>query len=298
VTFRPAAGAAVAVAKIYVGGASFATFSGIDFGSRITVENTNPGSAGSRNVTFQNARARTVRLVGRISNVALLGGQFGDTVDNQPQIKKYNPGDPENSRPFGVTIDGVRFLDFRRSGSSIHTECLQILHADTVTVRNSRFNNCDGTGAIGITDGPSDNVTIENNWFGPGGDAYFNAQITKSTRNLVLRFNSSAKAMIFSDTESGGPYLAAGNYMPRNASFCTSGATYLGNVLAGGTCGPTDRAVSAMRFVDAAGFDLHLRADSEAIDAVPLSAGHPSRDIDGDLRPLGGLPDAGADELR
>lgn len=296
VSFRPAAGATVTVANLYMEGTSYVRFTGIGFGSRIQVENTNPATAGSTYVTFENASASTFRFVGRVSNLTVRGGTFGNTVDNQPQIKKYNPGDPSSSRPFNVLIDGASFANFRRSGSTIHTECLQILHADTVTVRNSRFNTCDGTGAIGITDGPSDNITIENNMFGPGGDAYFNAQITKSVRNLVLRFNSSAKAMIFSDTEVGGPYTVTGNYMPRNASFCTSGATYTANVLQGGTCGASDIAVAAMRFVDAANFDLHLRSDSEARNAVPLSVAAPATDIDGDLRPLGGTPDAGADE--
>jgi hypothetical protein len=166
---------------------------------------------------------------------------------------------------------------------------------DTITIRNSRFNNCDGTGDIGITNGPHDNVTLENNFLGKAGDAYFAIQITKNIRNLVMRNNSASKAVIFSDSDSGGPYLFEGNYMPYNASTCASGVTYRNNVLRGGTCGPTDFLVGALRFVDENGFDLHLAADSEAIGRGNPGS-FPGTDIDGESRPMGGTPDAGADE--
>lgn len=164
-------------------------------------------------------------------------------------------------------------------------------------MRSNRFNNCDGTGAIGVTDGPTDNLTIENNFLGKAGDAYYTMQITKNTRNLVVRHNSSAKAFIFSDTDSGGPYLVAGNYAPRNLSTCSSGVTYTNNVMAGGTCGSNDRSVTSMKFVSEGTFDLHLAAGSEAVDSG-LTSAYPATDIDGQARPMGAHTDAGADESR
>ena len=60
-------------------------------------------------------------------------------------------------------------------------------------------------------------------------------------------------------------------------------------------CGAHDR-VGNPRYVDAAGFDLHLRAGSAAIGAGN-PGDHPASDIDGDRRPTRVAPDAGADEF-
>ena len=295
VTFRPAAGANVTLSRLYLGGASYVKFRDIDVSGRITVEQTDPTTVGSTDVTFENTTAATLRFVGRIRNITVRGGEFGNTVDNQPQVKKYNQTDPDSSRPFNVLVEDAYFHDFTRSGTTVHTECFQVINADTLTIRGSRFNNCDGTGDIGITDGPHRNITLENNFFGKAGDAYHAVQMTKNQSNLVVRNNSASKPVIFSDSDSGGPYTLVGNYFPFNPSTCTAGATYSRNVFAGGTCGPTDLNVPAMRFVDVNGFDLHLAPNSEALNRGD-SAAYPAADIDGQARPMGGAPDAGADE--
>jgi hypothetical protein len=63
-------------------------------------------------------------------------------------------------------------------------------------------------------------------------------------------------------------------------------------------CNPaSDRNVADVGFVDRATLDLHLRANSPAVDAGD-PAGHPATDIDGDPRASGPAPDAGADERR
>ena len=295
IVFEPVLGASATVQTLRVEGSAFLTFRGFRVAGAIRTVNGNPSTLGTRDVTFENMRAQTIKIVGRVSNIAVRGGTFGDTMDWQPQIIKYNQSDPESSRPSNILIEGATFQNFLRSGSAVHTECLQVLNVDGLVVRNSRFNNCDGTGDIGITDGPSNNLLFENNFLGKAGDAYYSMQITKNVTNLVLRNNSASKAAIFSDTESGGPYTVTGNYMPFSRSLCVSGATYSQNVFAGGTCGSTDRNVSAMRFKNADGFDLHLAAGSEAIDAV--SSGYPGADIDGQSRPSGVRGDAGADEV-
>jgi hypothetical protein len=293
VVFRPARGAAVVLDELAIEGASWMTIRGMRVVGSMAATSTDAGAAGSHHVTFDSMTAPTIRIVGPVSDITVRGGSFGGTVDNQPQVKKYNQGDPDSSRPRNILIDGAYFHDYLRSGSSVHTECFQVINVDTLTIRNSRFDNCDGTGDIGITDGPHDNITLENNFLGKAGDAFYAMQVTKNIRNFVMRNNSASKAVIFSDAESGGPYLLEGNYMPYSA--CTSGVTYRHNVFQGATCGPTDLGVAAMRFVDENGFDLHLAAGSEAI-GRGNPAGFPATDIDGQSRPLGGTPDAGADE--
>jgi hypothetical protein len=62
----------------------------------------------------------------------------------------------------------------------------------------------------------------------------------------------------------------------------------------GQKCGPND-VVSAITYVDRASFDLRLRSGSAAIDRGNPSS-YASDDIDGQARPKGGAPDAGAHE--
>ena len=63
--------------------------------------------------------------------------------------------------------------------------------------------------------------------------------------------------------------------------------------MSGGTCGATDKN-AAPGFVDK-NSNLHLSAGSAARNAGDPGS-FPGTDIDGQSRPLGGLPDAGADE--
>ena len=297
VVFRPAAGAGVTLENLTVEGASFVKFRGFRVSEAVRVLNPEPSAPGSRHVVFERLRAQTVKIFGRVSDISVRGGVYGDTVDWQPQIGIYDRAYPDDARPRRIVIDGVTFRNYKRSGPDAHTECLQVLHVDGLVVRNSRFNNCDGTAALALTDGPSDNVTIENNFLGEAGDAYYSMQITKNVHKLVLRYNSATEAATFSDDESGGPYTVTANYMPFSSGLCVTEGTYSRNVFAGGRCGRADLAVRALRFADARGFDLHLASNSQAIDrGDPRS--HPVTDIDRQRRPRDGAPDAGADERR
>jgi hypothetical protein len=108
--------------------------------------------------------------------------------------------------------------------------------------------------------------------------------------------------IVFGGFGDGTPVQFIGNVM--RYSSCKSQPSASGpvaplafkyNVQQGGTCGPTD--VNApLGFVDPAR-NLHLRAGAAAINHGD-PASYPARDIDGNRRPRGPRPDAGADELR
>jgi hypothetical protein len=297
VLFRPAEGARVTVENLTVEGASFVSFQRFRISEAVRVLNLDPSDPGSRHVGLYGLHAQTFKIVGGVSNVTVRGGRYGDTVDWQPQVGKANRDDPASSRPTGIVIDGVTFRNFTRSGSDVHTECLQVIDANRMVIRRSTFDNCDGTAAIGITDGPTDDLTIENNFLGKAGDAFYTMQITKNVRNLRLRYNSATKAAVFSDDESGGPYTVVGNYMPFSSGLCVPEGHYSHNVFAGGRCGPTDRSVRSMRFVNGNALNLHLAPNSQAINhGDPRD--YPGTDIDRQGRPKNGAPDAGADERR
>ena len=295
VTFAPA-GEKVTIRSLTVHGASRFVIRRIGVSEQILIENQHPERDGSSDVTLADVTAKTLRLVGRISNISVRGGSYGSAVNAQPQIKKYNPTDPDVAAPSNILIDGASFHDFRRSDRSVHTECLQILSGNGIVLRNSRFWNCDGTGAIGIT--PASvivGLTIENNFISGGGDTGFAVQIGMLQRDFTFRYNSSTQPVFFSDSNPGGPYMFVGNYMPHSRSLCRAAATYRNNVLAGGTCGPSDVRVSSLVFVDAGNHDLHLTRGSPASGRGAVDAA-PAADIDGDRRPTRLAPDAGADQ--
>jgi hypothetical protein len=253
--------------------------------------------APATDIVFRNITAVVFRIENAAS-VSVLGGSYGPAVDRTPQIKVYNPGN--QYLPTDILVDGVLFHDFTRSNRSVHTECLQVYAGLRVTIRRSRFTNCDGTGDLALTTLSStrlQDVLVENNWFDRRGDATAAIQADISVERLVFRYNSATKPLVFTrctQTQCGSARLV-GNYMPWNPSTCTVTATYAHNVFSGGTCGPTDVAVSSLAFANADGFDLHLARQSPALCRGDWS-NHPKVDIDGQARPAKLRPDAGADQ--
>lgn len=294
VTVAPAGGK-VTLASLTIEHASDLVLKRLVVKGQLAIENEHPELPGSTNITLFGVQGKTLRLIGRISNISVHGGSWGPALNEQPQIIKYNPDDPDIAQPTQILIDGVSFHDFRRSDDTVHTECLQILNGLNITVRRSRFWNCDGTGDIGITPtGLITNLTLENNFIAGGGDTGYGIQIGMKLKNFVFRYNSSSQSVFFADTEVTGPYTFLGNYMPWDYSLCHRAATYVSNVLEGGKCGTTDISVPALQFVAPKAHDLHLVRGARAIGHGAMSG--PVGDIDGDLRPSGFALDAGADQ--
>jgi hypothetical protein len=85
-----------------------------------------------------------------------------------------------------------------------------------------------------------------------------------------------------------------GNIAPLAPWSCESRVTYSYNVFQGVACGASDLNAPA-GFRNPGALDLHLLAGAAAIDhGNPAS--YSSLDIDGQARPMGVAPDAGADE--
>ena len=264
----------------------------------------------ARHVTFRGIRNHGFWLQGP-SHITFVGGEV--TCGKCP----YHPflvdgGPPDFPPPRNIVFDRVYFHDWHAAESGQHTECLQILAGNGVTIRNSVFRNCatadGGRGATAnlqiswLGRGPKTrNILIENNFFYPSGNHY--AINSGDWPNVDFRYNSIAGPIIVgSGWGDGTPVEFVGNVMrlgecqgPRTGTGVSSRYVYRYNVLEGGTCGPTDRNAPS-------GFihpqkDLRLRPGSAAINAGDPSR-YPRRDIDGQRRPMGGRPDAGADEAR
>jgi hypothetical protein len=296
VVFRPAAGATVTVTgQIDANGSHFElrdmTISQINF----------PRSADD--ITLRNVVNHGMWMQGP-SNISIVGGEISCGFCDYHSHLQNGGGD--SRAPTNILFDGVYFHDWH-SVAGEHTECLQIGGGDGITIRNSVFKNCaTGNGGLGATGalfvgffgfgGPvTKNVLLENNFFYPSGNFY--AIQMSDLQNLDLRYNSLASPIIIFDREGPGTGMdIVGNIMGFSGCSAESNGVAINwryNVLQGGTCGPGDKNAAA-GFMNASS-NLHLAAGSAAINAGD-PAGFPGRDIDGQTRPGGAAPDAGADE--
>lgn len=250
------------------------------------------------NVSFDHMHGQSVDILCAASNVDIGYSDFGNTMNRQPQVQSNGC----TQQPANIVVHDSTFHDFAISDPSVHSECFQILEGANIQLLRDDFHNCGGTAALGLTcngdtAGP---ILVENsfvygsapNGIGPS----YGAQISGDCRNLTLRNNSSTLDWFFADGVTGKGYRLVNNYMAYNRDLCGGrGQTVVAshNVWQGGTCGPTDTNVAALQFVSPT--DLHLAPGSNA-DGMADPAEMPPLDFDGQSRPQGLGPDAGADE--
>ena len=304
VAFRSAPSGSVTVAGLTVAaGATHVAFQDMEFVDGWEV-GPSDGGAPAQDVTFRNVRGRLFSILNAVG-VRVIGGAYGPSVNDHPQVKVWNPGD--RYAPTNILIQGVTFHGFVRSNPEVHTECLQIYAGIGVTIRGNRFRNCDGTGSLTISSEFGTAISdflIENNIFeaGDGTDEpYYDVQLELCGQHMVMRYNSFVKGIALnncSDRANGELSLIA-NYGPASGAMCGSGGvTYSYNVWVGADaqkCASTDRVSHRLQYVDPNGHDLHLAQGATAVNAGD-PANFPRRDFDGDLRATDGRPDAGADE--
>jgi chitodextrinase len=291
VLLRPAAGGAVSARMLVLAGASHLEVQGMHFGVW-------EAQLDSDHITFRDVTAGRF-LIDSVTNLSVIGGSYGPTLDDDNgQIRSSCP---TCAAPTNVLIDGVRFHDATISaGSDAHVECLQVGDIDGLTIRASRFVNCQSHNVF-ISPWWKNlvkDVLLENNVGGTVVNGFFSFRIAAAdtlTRcvNVVFRNNSAGGPMAIECGIVDGVKLVA-NVAPLQQFACDTRFTYSHDVWDGAACSLTD--VNAPSgFVDVAASDLHLLPGSAAIDAGdPLD--FPAKDIDGRARPVGLLPDAGAVE--
>jgi hypothetical protein len=136
----------------------------------------------------------------------------------------------------------------------------------------------------------TNNALIENNFFDDsvgGGQS-----VAVAATNTTVRYNSILGSLSFDPSSRNIDVI--GNVLVGGG--CQSNVNYEYNVSANFKCSPTDLRASPgfVRPVEG-DMDLHLGPGSPAV-GRGKPGGFPSYDIDGQSRPLGGAPDAGADE--
>ena len=193
VVIRPAAGASVTTGSLTVNGAHV-TLRGFTVNGDWTTNDA------TDDVTFQNLVVNGGIYINSSSNISVIGGSVGGTMDTHPQFASW----PTGTHIENILVDGVTFHDIRRSNDAVHGECLQIAGGVGVTVRNSTFSNC-MVFDLSITEyngsGPPTDYLIENNVFGPSVDGgYYGLHFNTNTtdfRNFVVRNNSSTQPFSF-----------------------------------------------------------------------------------------------------
>jgi hypothetical protein len=262
----------------------------------------------ARDVTFAAIRTRHLFIFSG-SHIRVIGGEVYPGPHGADYDSMITTRSGSQTPPSNILISRVRFhgwVDVSPSQAN-HIECLQIGSGVNLTIRKSRFWRC-GThdifirswGAINGGNHPLRNIRIENNFLGKTTDGYYAIQfvddLATSSTSFRVRNNSSLQA--FHDNVRRGTIRFSGNAI-RNMSSWECGQSFRSrwryNVYGSGArCGSTDR-VGRLLFVNPAALDLRLRRGSAAINrGDPYS--FPRTDIQGQRRPKGPRPDAGADE--
>jgi hypothetical protein len=333
VVFRPAAGSAVTVGgnldfgpTRFVGGASHVTVQDITVTGDVAIPGCGQSADGTackpdatvagNDLSFLRLRVKGpyAFYCASCSNVLIDGGTWGPDKYNSPCGGSAHPeiqsAYQQTKRANHITIRNSAWQNFARCSSSDHTECLQVEPGDYVTLDSNTFRNCDTIGVnfandLANSNSPAghrapDHALVQNNFFAAatdatGGPTYYALNIRECT-NCTVRYNSWLQAPRM---PVGGEIslnnLYEGNVGPMGQQNCgIAGVTYSHNVWTDAKCSATDKQAPS-GFVNPATLDLHLLASSAAINAGD-PADFPSPDFDGQPRPIGAEPDAGADE--
>lgn len=299
VIFRPAPGAQVRLESLDVYGQHVEV-------RGIAIERDLYTKCSAEDFTFRDGKAG-IFFIRSSRRIAFVDAEFGPWTNKPTTI---GIGDGCSRLPDDILLDGVYWHDFyTEPRNATHDECILLDGATNLVLRNSRFLRCEDFGILAKPAGEAPDIRnwlVENNWFDkPHPDGVFAISFGcpssgASFSNVTVR-NNSFNAPLILRTDLGcidfDDFAVIANVGPElDGDDCdTPGVTRSHNVWAGQpVCGPDERR-APLGYRDPGDFDFHLRPDAAAIgNGHPTE--HPTTDIDGDPRPQGNAPDAGADE--
>lgn len=323
VTFQPDSGATVTFSGDIKIDASYVRLKNLTFGTvYLGCINT------VTDLVADNVTAGHVGVHKGATNVGILGGSYGPNGSQAAvTFAQYDCGNGTGS-PSHVRLDGASVHDVRQCHvgdpgcADPHIECMQTSQTDYLTVRNTKFVNCDqGDLQIGFNATLSHEL-IENNFFGPvcanGADSTcryvgeLQQGCTSASHDIVLRFNTLQGSLSFSNYPC--TFTGSANYIMGNIVSDTSVSSFLCssawqgsgfnvdyNVLGSGSvvCGSHGQVESGEITSSTSPYNWHLASCARvAANLVPTSvgSGFPSTDYFGVSRPVSPSLDAGASE--
>jgi len=213
-----------------------------------------------------------------------------------------------STAPRDVTLEGSLVHDNNQNGclsNGDHPDALQVYPAGgtspNITIRGNRFWWC-GTQCIFLGDGVFPNALIENNMVEEtdacgncGGSGEVNVDLPSSG---IVRYNTIEGSTVAGSAQVYGNLFLTSPWSCGSASWsynvfapggvsCGTNATKGVPILSNGSPYSGDRQA-----------DWHLSASDTVATNHGNPASYPALDLDGQARPMGGAPDAGADEAR
>jgi len=287
ILFRPARGAHVTLASIRVVRGSHITFRGF----RVLDDTYN--EQGAQRITYSYVKMRQFFIRGadhityRYSEVGPNGSDDGMNWITAPYETQDHPRD--------IRLDHVRIHDFKKHNSGAHVDCIGIDDVDGLVIQSSRIWNCEHFAVIFgkdlATGRAARRVLLQNNFFDCCYSGYYSLGFGDVEGPMRIRFNSFTLGVGWLGGTVRGLVFDS-NVIANNSSSNCSKATWRFNVVASGSACGGRRAITGFLLPPR---DLHLRAGVAALGyGNPKS--HPRFDIDGQRRPAGRRPDAGADE--
>lgn len=294
ITFRPRSGAPVTIADLIVGGVRSPPVEHVAFEDLEFVGWTATRSAAD--IHFTRTRHRGQVHANWVEYLSYRNGEVGPVADDTGDGLQFNQIDGRAGRH--LLVKGMDIHDVHPDNAAAHPDAIQFFGPyHDVTLRGNRLWNNDNINLRG--DGLMRRLVVENNFFGaadnPVVPRYYTAQIPGN--GAIVRYNSFDGAVQPAPPDQWSGQLWEGNVMTWTTCQVTGpDSTVRFNVWIGGrACGSARRRVRGRMFADRSSADLHLRPGSAAIGAGNPDS-YPARDIDGDVRPAGRRPDAGADE--
>ena len=199
VVFRPVSGAQVHVAYLSVEG------------RHVGFENLETSGWHVRpdadDVTFRNVDSSERIFISSATNVSVYGGVVdggGRYWSNGNQVKRASD---YATIPANILFDGVTIRNFRKDPSgSDHVDCLHVFSGSGITVRNSRFENCEAFGILFTRYlGPTPiNLLVEDNYFGSV-EGYYALQLGgghgEAHANVLVQRNTSKSRALTAGTD-------------------------------------------------------------------------------------------------
>jgi hypothetical protein len=148
---------------------------------------------GASHVTLRDVRSTAGMFITSADHIRVLGGSVGPGTDYSPEIKA---AEGSKVAPSDVLIDDVTFHDWTRDDRDSHVDCLHVMAADDLVIRNSRFRNCEAFALLFTSFGDAGSprhVVVEDNDLGCCRSGFYSLRLGAPPgtryRDVVVRDN-------------------------------------------------------------------------------------------------------------